>query len=45
MRVLDEVASAIHRARNEPGPRPVISAVGLEDQFTYTLHPNGWAAI
>ena len=45
MRVLDEVAAAINLAREEPGPRPVISAFGLEEQFTYTLHPNGWAAI
>src|SRR3954454_12576765 len=45
MRVLDEVAAAINLARDEPGPRPVISAFGLEEQFAYTLHPNGWAAI
>lgn len=45
MRVLDEVAAAINLARAEPGPRPIVSAFGLEEQFTYTLHPSGWAAI
>ena len=45
MRVLDEVAAAINLARAQPAPRPVISAFGLEDQFAYTLHPHGWAAI
>jgi hypothetical protein len=45
MRVLDEVAAAINLARDQPGPRPVLSALGLEDQFTYTLHPKGWDAL
>jgi hypothetical protein len=45
MRVLDEVAAAINLARDEPAPRPVVSAFGLEEQFTYTLHPHGWAAL
>lgn len=42
MRVLDEVATAINLARDQPGPRPIVSAFGLDEQFTYTLHPKGW---
>lgn len=45
MRVLDEVAAAINLARDESTPRPLVSAFGLEDQFAYTLHPHGWAAL
>jgi hypothetical protein len=44
MRVLDEVAAAINLAR-AVCPRPVVSTFGLDDQFTYTLDPQGWAAI
>ncbi len=44
MRVLDEVAEAIHRARGGY-PRPVVSAFGLEQQFGSPLVPWRWIAI
>ncbi len=44
MRVLDEVADAIHSARGG-GTRPVLSAVGLEEQFARPLTAREWDAI
>jgi hypothetical protein len=44
MRVLDELADAFHAARNRSLPRPVVSSIGLEDQFECPVTANRWAA-
>jgi hypothetical protein len=44
MRVLDEVAEAIRRARG-PRQRPVLTPFGLEEQFDRPITPREWTAI
>ena len=44
MRVLDEVAEAIQRARGRL-PRPVLSTFGLEEQFGHPITAREWGAI
>ena len=44
MRALDEVAAAVQVTRRRGLP-PVLSAVGLEEQFGGPLTPRQWAAI
>lgn len=45
MRVLDELADAFHAGRGERVPRPVVTSVGLEEQFGYPVTAARWAAV
>jgi hypothetical protein len=45
MRLLDELADAIHAARGGRHPRRVTTSLALRDQFDMPITPSQWAAV